>query len=443
MASSTSRNSAHDRRSVASWDSGCHRRLRHALLPRVAGTAARAREAGGVRAEAARGEGLLLRSAVRVLAMDRMAGGWVLVLVGVLVAEIVLTLTDFVVEIAVRKQLGDVYAGERVTHAVMGILYGAMVAKLIPMLLDWWTPSNGARRRMGQYPRGSTARARRNGGGRVPVGSARSFRGARTPAWELALEAEHRASEAEMIRRATVHRACSSPPDSTTSPGGSGCDRIRSGSSGSPGCRSPTHPAIFACLGMVVGLYGILYLDVARRPETRLDDRRRGIHRKVLGPVGMVWLIRTGAWPPSALCCASPTTSSGGSRLACTCMTRGRPFGRACKVGLVGRVEDFADSELTLTRRHTSLRVSRNARRILIVIALGVALGLIFITVCSDGGAMAAAYRTCECRGFEWQLYDRTPSDGPRRTLCVGYVRSRTCHQSRGGPVVTCARESR
>jgi len=65
-------------------------------------------------------------------------GAWALVLVGVLVAEIVLTLTDFVVEIAVRKQLGDVYAGERVTHAVMGILYGAMVAKLIPMLVDWW-----------------------------------------------------------------------------------------------------------------------------------------------------------------------------------------------------------------------------------------------------------------------------------------------------------------
>ena len=55
-------------------------------------------------------------------------------LVAVFVAEIVLTLTDFVVEIAVRKQLGDVYAGERVTHAVMGILYGAMVANLIPVL---------------------------------------------------------------------------------------------------------------------------------------------------------------------------------------------------------------------------------------------------------------------------------------------------------------------
>ena len=70
-------------------------------------------------------------------------GMWVLVLVGVFVAEIILTLTDFVVEIAVRKQLGDVYAGERVTHAIMGILYGAMIAKLIPTLGVWWTLPTG------------------------------------------------------------------------------------------------------------------------------------------------------------------------------------------------------------------------------------------------------------------------------------------------------------
>lgn len=66
-------------------------------------------------------------------------GLWVLVLGAILIAEIIVTLTDFVVEIAARKALGDVYAGERVTHAVMGILYGAMVASLIPVLLHWWT----------------------------------------------------------------------------------------------------------------------------------------------------------------------------------------------------------------------------------------------------------------------------------------------------------------
>lgn len=66
-------------------------------------------------------------------------GAWTRVLVAVIVAEIVLTLWDFVVEIAVRKDLGDVYAGERVTHAVMGILYGAMIACLIPELIGWWS----------------------------------------------------------------------------------------------------------------------------------------------------------------------------------------------------------------------------------------------------------------------------------------------------------------
>jgi hypothetical protein len=65
-------------------------------------------------------------------------GRWVLLLVGVLIAEIILTLADFVVEMTVRKPLGDVYAGERVTHAVMGILYGAMIAGLIPVLIGWW-----------------------------------------------------------------------------------------------------------------------------------------------------------------------------------------------------------------------------------------------------------------------------------------------------------------
>ena len=65
-------------------------------------------------------------------------GTWVLALAGVFAAEIALTLTDFVVEITVRKQLGDVYGGERVTHAVMGILYGAMIATLIPVLARWW-----------------------------------------------------------------------------------------------------------------------------------------------------------------------------------------------------------------------------------------------------------------------------------------------------------------
>ena len=66
-------------------------------------------------------------------------GRWVWVLSIIIVVEIILTLWDFVVEIAVRKPLGDVYAGERVMHAVMGIVYGGMVAYLIPMMWRWWS----------------------------------------------------------------------------------------------------------------------------------------------------------------------------------------------------------------------------------------------------------------------------------------------------------------
>jgi phosphatidylglycerophosphate synthase len=70
-------------------------------------------------------------------------GAWALVLAAVLVAEIALTLRDFVVEITVRKIVGDVYGGERVTHAVMGIIYGSMLAFLIPSVVRWSQLSTG------------------------------------------------------------------------------------------------------------------------------------------------------------------------------------------------------------------------------------------------------------------------------------------------------------
>jgi hypothetical protein len=59
-------------------------------------------------------------------------------------------------------------------------------------------------------------------------------------------------------------------------------------------------PAVFGCLGMVVGLYGILYLDVARLPERGWSIAAVGLLGKVLGPIGMTWLIVSGDWPPSA-----------------------------------------------------------------------------------------------------------------------------------------------
>lgn len=57
------------------------------------------------------------------------------------------------------------------------------------------------------------------------------------------------------------------------------------------------HPQIFACLGMVVGVYGILYLEVARVPERGWMPAAVGLLGKVLGPIGLAGLILGGTWP--------------------------------------------------------------------------------------------------------------------------------------------------
>lgn len=80
-------------------------------------------------------------------------GAWALALAALLAAEIVITLKDFVVEDRVRKPLGGVYAGERVTHAVMGIIYGAMLANLAPTLFAWWREPTALAARAEEVPR--------------------------------------------------------------------------------------------------------------------------------------------------------------------------------------------------------------------------------------------------------------------------------------------------
>lgn len=84
------------------------------------------------------------------------------------------------------------------------------------------------------------------------------------------------------------------------------------------------------------------------------------------------------------------------------------------------------------------MNATRLGRALLIAGALAV-LAALLVRTCADGGGMGAAYRTCECVGAEWQLYDRRPFDGPRRTVCVGIVRSTTCYRFESGPVIECA----
>lgn len=69
------------------------------------------------------------------LAWWRPSGLWAVLVLAALLVEIVVTLADFVVEDRDRPQLGGLAPGERVLHSLMAIVYGAMVANLLPWLI--------------------------------------------------------------------------------------------------------------------------------------------------------------------------------------------------------------------------------------------------------------------------------------------------------------------
>jgi hypothetical protein len=63
------------------------------------------------------------------------------------------------------------------------------------------------------------------------------------------------------------------------------------------GMPAQNYPQIFMTLGMVLGVYGLLYLEVARRPADGFAIAAVGLLGKVLGPAGWLWLYATGRWP--------------------------------------------------------------------------------------------------------------------------------------------------
>lgn len=77
---------------------------------------------------------------------------------------------------------------------------------------------------------------------------------------------------------------------------------------------APSHPGIWACLGMVIGLYGLIYLQVAftdpkRRSSALIIAGHRveydvtrfligiGLAGKILGPIGFVLAVQNGELP--------------------------------------------------------------------------------------------------------------------------------------------------
>ena len=63
----------------------------------------------------------------------------------------------------------------------------------------------------------------------------------------------------------------------------------------------PNYPEIFVCVGMVVGLYGVVYLEIARRPERGFMLALVGFAGKIFGPIGIVYSIYVGKWTFAAL----------------------------------------------------------------------------------------------------------------------------------------------
>lgn len=59
----------------------------------------------------------------------------------------------------------------------------------------------------------------------------------------------------------------------------------------------PRYPEVWQCLGMVVGLYGLLYAHAARRVESARLIVLVGLLGKLLGPIGWLLALKGGAWP--------------------------------------------------------------------------------------------------------------------------------------------------
>ena len=59
---------------------------------------------------------------------------------------------------------------------------------------------------------------------------------------------------------------------------------------------APRYPAIWQCLGMVIGLYGVAYAYCAFRLNRAHPFVAIGLAGKVLGPIGWLITVSDGQW---------------------------------------------------------------------------------------------------------------------------------------------------
>jgi hypothetical protein len=67
------------------------------------------------------------------------------------------------------------------------------------------------------------------------------------------------------------------------------------------GMPAQSSPHVFSALGMVIGLYGFIYLEVARVPERGWTLAAVGLAGKIIGPIGLAYLIATRQWPATTI----------------------------------------------------------------------------------------------------------------------------------------------
>ncbi|MGH2537957.1 MAG: hypothetical protein ACRDHL_11225 [Candidatus Promineifilaceae bacterium] len=60
---------------------------------------------------------------------------------------------------------------------------------------------------------------------------------------------------------------------------------------------APRYPAVWQCLGMVIGLYGLAYAYAARRLPLARPFIAIGLLGKILGPIGWLLTVQSGQWP--------------------------------------------------------------------------------------------------------------------------------------------------
>ncbi len=65
------------------------------------------------------------------------------------------------------------------------------------------------------------------------------------------------------------------------------------------GAPQPRYPALWQCVGMIVGVYGVGYLIAARDPFRHWPIILVGLLGKLLGPIGFAWSVLQGTFPPA------------------------------------------------------------------------------------------------------------------------------------------------